>query len=532
MVAQLSYKFVINSVDVTDYVLEGTKIRLTRDGSNGNSAEIIIRRDVSSILTLRSAQSVAISRGTALDPTNSTATYKFRGEIKRIEKNDDSTLKLTCRDPLQRLKYLYFTESYDINVDPEAGEYSAIFKDIAEQGGFIVSTEDSGTGAGDITAEKFVSYNSTRSERMQKIASILDWFFYYDYDQEWIRFEPRGFVSYPTPLVVGTNVYNIPTWDEDIESMRNVIKLEGAYEEDTRIETATGDGTTTEFQLTFTPEATELTVDGVLQVRGVPGSTTSYDYVVDKDLKRYTFVTAPTMSADISMSYTTRIPTPVIVESEDSIEYHNGLRQEERLKLNDIQTVDDAETRALELLSLLEYGDIKTTLDTDEYEIKPGMLVPVEDPERPELSNTYVVQEVLINYPDPFDQISIGTDFVDIENILESISDRIDAIEQEDTQLAQILRQIIALYQEESAKLRDATIQNYTTGGVGFYLDHHTYGVGYLNYFGDLNPTIENTYIVPGNNTYVENFVDNDYIDTARSSDYTELALDLTENPS
>jgi hypothetical protein len=279
------YSFKVNDIEIgasdgsgPSYVLAGTKIQHRKQNDMGNTATVIVESQAVTLASIGAGDEIIISRGEN-DPTIKKI---FKGNIKKISKNDDDTITLLCTDPLQKLKYQIFTTSYDRNVDPQLGELSEIFKDIAERGGFTVSRIRSGRTSGDITADKFKSISNTRLNRLSLIQKLLDWIFYYDYDNDWIRLEPKGSVTYGTTLEVGSNIRNYPVWEEDIESMRNNITIKGASKFDTRTDTFTGDGDTKSFTLTYTPETIELTVGGVLKILGVEGATESYDYVLSK----------------------------------------------------------------------------------------------------------------------------------------------------------------------------------------------------------------------------------------------------------
>lgn len=512
MPAVLLYKFTIAGTDVTNYVLEGTNISLERDNISGNTANVVLDNSVSNVLTISAGQEVVITRGAVV----STEKTIFKGNIKIID-YEEAVIEVTVTDPLQKLKYNLFTESFDRNVDPEAGELSAIFTTIAEEAGFTVNAQSSGVGSGSITVDKFIARKSKRLERMRAIAKILDWFFYYNYGDDEIVFQPKGTVVYPNPLIVGENVANLPKWEQDIESMRNVITIEGITETDTREQSYTGDGTTKTYSFDYTPETTELTVDGVLQVRGVDNSTTDFDYTVDSELKTWTFVNAPSVSASIEMKYTTNIPKPVTVTSPVSISTY-GVEQEETYSFSDVATVEDGKVRAQQILNILENGDINAQLDTDEYNINVGDLVEVQDSRRPLLSGDYIVQKKIINYPDIFDSIVIGTEDITITDLFKTLDERISDLEQSDNQIDQILLQVVSLALQSKFKIRDFAIETKDAEGVGFILDHTRYGFAGLNFFGKVNEISDENFLQQGNSTYQEYFVDTQYIDTINTT--------------
>lgn len=508
----LLYSFLLDSVEIVSTVLAGTKIELDRNNQSGNTADIYIDFSVDSLKIPAVGQEIIIQRGVAV----ATETTKFKGEVKKI-KIDGNKYVLTCKDKLNQLKYNLFTKSYDKNIDTEAGEFSAIFQDIVEDGGFTASVVASGTAVGDLTIDKFISKRQSRLDRMNVISKILNWVFFYDYENDWVRLEPKGTTVFTTPLVVGSNIYNVLRWDEDLESMRNSLTIDGAFEEDTREETETGDGTTAEYNFDFTPETTNCTVGGVLQVRGVSGSTTTFDYSVDKENRTYTFESGsiPAGSAAIVMSYTTRIPVPVSGKDPSSIAKYR-LEQEDAFNFKDLVTVNDAETRLSQLLELLKDAEISTTILTDEYAVEPGMKIQIEDANNPTKSGEYIVQSVVINYPEPVDSIKIGTEIFDVTKLFMTINERLRAIEIKDNGLIEQLVHLIQFnrtinYKRRYMKVESRDITGTHIVGHPVYSGVGTYPIGVGGSFSIIK-------VAQGNNVYKELIYDDDFYDPAASS--------------
>jgi hypothetical protein len=378
---------------------------------------------------------------------------------------------------LQELKHALFTESFDINNSEEAGEVSAIFKTIVEDYGFTASVEDSGTGSSDITVDKFRSKNNSRLDRMGMLAKILNWYFYYDYDNDWVRFEAKGYESYANKLIVGTNVFNIPKWEQDLETVRNKITIAGASELDTRQETETGDGSTATFDFTYTPESTNLTVEGVLQKQGIKDASSDYDYTIDKERKTYTFEddSIPAVDDEIIMTYTTKIPAKVVGSAQDSIDEY-GVIQEDEFDFDDVSTIDDATTRLTQLLALLKNAPLNTNLFTDEYDIKPGQKITFEDPNNSDYDGQYIVYGVTINYPNPWDVVKIGTEQFNISDLFNTINERLKSLEMSKTELNELLRHLIDLYVTKYLKPKSYLLRKRSIG-TAWIVGHPVNGI-------------------------------------------------------
>ena len=520
MASILLYKFTINSVDVTSHVLENTKIVLTRSNEGGNYANIVLAKSVSAILpTLTAGMTVSIERGVV----SATESKKFAGRIKTII-DDQNTILIGCFDDIQELKYKYFTTSYDRDIDIEAGEISAIAQDIIEEGGFTASVVATGTASTDVTIKKYISKDQTRYNRIKRLAKIVDYLFYQDYDNDWIRFEPVNSTTHSTPLIVGTNVFNVPVWEEDLESVRNQITVKGAFEEDTREEKFNGDGAEDTFTLTGEPVITECTVGGVLQTRGITDSTTGFDYTVDPERKTFTFESGSVPGvgvANVVMKYTTRIPAPAVGNEPSSIALYN-VTQEEIFTYDDIINVEDAETRLDALLSQLAFAKATTNLETDEYDLQPGILVEVQDINNPARDDAYTIQTVVINYPDIVDQITIGEVQYSPQEIFESIQTRIRDIEEKETNLTQLLRHVIGLsrvvnYERRYTKLQKDTVSG-STGIYGYPGPRGKYNNNGTSVYGVDGEVLVIEQFIQGKNTFKEYLYDEDFKDTGNTT--------------
>jgi len=505
MVTNLKYSFKLATVEVGDpnqtgvnYVSIGTKIEHTRNNDSGNTAQVILNNEVTTVVTPAIGQEIIISRGV----TSATESYVFRGEVKEIDFEGDKYV-LKCKDKLNQLKYLLFSASYDKNIDSEAGELSAIFTSIVENGGFSTNVVSSGTSATDIMIDKFISDDNSRLDRMNLISSILNWFYYYDYDNENIRFEPKGETTFSTPLITGTNIFNVLKWNEDLESVRNKIKIKGAFTLDTRNETETGDGATKVFNFTYVPVSTNCTIDGALKKQGLVDSSSDYDYTIDEQEKTYTFLTAPALDEEIIMNYTTKIAMPV-TDSDYSSQTKYGLVQEAVFTFKDIVTVDDATTRLIQLLEKLKDAPISTTMHTDEYDVKVGDKVLINDENATDKNGEYIVFSKIINYGSQLDIIKVGTEKFNVISLFTTIDERLKMLEQDDNTLSEILRQIISFSHIYFLNRYDLTNQKRVMAGAiyghpdlgvygtakygddtAFILGHATYGLLGTSALGD-----------------------------------------------
>lgn len=515
MVQTPIYEFTINGsvIDHEDYVLQGTSITYTKDPSEGNRANIIVSKDLLNEQEVTKGQDIIIKRG--LITANK---YKFRGKIYDIVEKEGGDFELICYDRLYQFKQLFFRKSYDQNIDPQAGEISAIAKDIIENGGLSASVVDTGTSNSDILLKKYNSDLDSRRNRLKVLSKIVDYIFFDDYENNWIRFEPDGFVDYPNTLEVGDNVVTIPRWRENLTTMRNKLYVDGAFQEDTREETFSGDGSTTDFKVENIPETLEVTVGGVLQKLGIEGGSTTFDYSVDKELQTIIFESGsiPASGTDnIVVKYTVLIPYTSVGQDDASISQY-GIIQEEPYNFSDIRTVEDADNRLEAILDKLKNGTSGTSFETTELDLRPGMKVDFIDINNPAKNDSYIVKEVTVNYPEPVDTVRIGTDDFNITELMDNINERLKVIEGRDSISSDILRILKNLSSDLKVESRYCVIEKLAIDGTTLYWDSIEQGNWDEYDWADEDDTYDDTrkVIIQGNNKYKEFIIDEDFVDT------------------
>ena len=519
------YKFIIDGVDVTTFVLPDTKIERTKVKNNGNTADIHLSLAISTIITLESGMYVTIQRGVL----SATEHYIFKGDIKTIQ-HDDDYITVSCKDILQRLNFMKITKSYDINIDPSAGVISEIFKDITQTYGKLNASV---MNSGNLTVlTKFICKNEIILDKLSELARLIDWVIYYDYDTDVVMFQPNGYTTYPTTLNVGTNVFNILSWNDNIDNMINKVTVNGAYQLDTRVNNFTGDGGTKTFTLSYTPESTEVTVSGILKTRGVINQTTAFDYSVDRETMIVTFINAPAGAAPIVVTYQTKIPYPVVGIASDSVARF-GLVQEETFTFNDIVNINDAENRMNSILNLLKWGEISVDVLTNEFQITEGMAVTITDNYNPQYNGKYFVRSLVTTYPEPYDVVTIGTFQFNISDYMLSITERLKALEEGNTTYSEILRQIFNLtrlydYERRYTILQKDDLSSFNgtifDNPINNGFDDNNYG------FDGTGDVLTNSKITQFNNTYKEFVYDIDFKDATSTATWniTTKQLEFT----
>jgi hypothetical protein len=500
----------IDGIDVLSYV-NNYKIKGSKNIDNVTSGSIRLALDIFDILVIETGQEVTISRGIS----STTEQYILRGYIMKFQE-EDGLILVQVEGRLAQYKRKIIRYSFDKNIDVEAGNVSKIWATIVEGGGLTASYVDSGA---DIIIDKFLCNDHYRYERLGTLTKLLGWQMRDDYDLDYIRLEPLGYTTYASTLTVGDNIINIPVWQEELESMRNYIKIKGAYEEDTKTEVFAGTGTADTFTVTNEPEITKVTIDGVEKIRGIVGSSTTYDYVVDKQRKLFVFVSPPSGGSSISIQYTYRKPKAIEGKDYTSIGYYN-LERGEVYTLKDVMTVEDARLRLNQLLKYLAYAFVKTNIELIGISgINPGMIVNVIDSSNLKYSGSYIVNEITYQYPEPIDLVQIGSTDFNTRNLLESFSQRLLALEQEAELNTEELTQLLSLVEITEMENRYFSLSKATIEPVTLYLDHSTNS--YLDDFelgDDTDETATVEILMPGNNKFKEFVYDDVFYDAVSSS--------------
>ncbi|MCK5609028.1 hypothetical protein KAR91_44550 [Candidatus Pacearchaeota archaeon] len=249
----------------------------------------LIKLKLDTLLTVEDGQTVEVWRGW----TTPTDEKIFSGWV-RQRNNDGFITSIVGYDKLVQALDKEITYSYDKDIDASAGEISEIWKDVvtthAELNADAGTVQESGSI---ITLQKFICNHTPCFERMKRLADVLDWQQYYKASDDKVYFEPKGFNNNSIVLRTGENILDIPVWEFDSEKVIKDLIIIGAVQEVETTETFTGDGSTKIFTLAHIPKSVKVFVNETLKIGGIPSSTSTFDYKVDKDNKKITFEIAP-----------------------------------------------------------------------------------------------------------------------------------------------------------------------------------------------------------------------------------------------
>jgi len=257
----------------------------------------------------------------------------FAGKI--IDKKIKKLWELKVLGYGWELNNLWITQVYE-NKSPEY-----IVEDIITNYTNFTYASTSSSG---VTLTKYVA-NDYAYKIIDEMASILDWQFYTDADKN-AYFEPKGTIDNGVVFTNGTNC-RVEEWREDPTKLVNKVKVKGDFASYNTTETFTGDGSTTEFALSYKPVSNiKVVVDGTELSGGAEGKG---DYDIDKEQKKIIFSSAPANGSSIEISYTYNIPIVVQTQDDDSIALYGEIYKE--VEVPSLKTFADARAYAKQYLA-------------------------------------------------------------------------------------------------------------------------------------------------------------------------------------
>lgn len=432
----------INNVDVTSKILE-YKIEQSYK-EIVNNIYLYLAKSVDSLLTIEPYQNITIWESFSA-PVEQNANKVFSGFV---AKKNSSVFRyeILSYDKLWAGVRKQVTKSYDKDIDASAGIISEIFKDLvvtyAGLNADAVSIQDSGTT---YLLSKFLCRNTDVFERMQTLAEILDWQFYYRADTDKVYFEPKGYLINSNIIYIGgtsNNVQNKVKWTEDISNLANVIIVRGNIFLSSQTELFNGDASQTDFTINYEPESVRVFISGVEKKGGVEGSTTTFDYTIDKQNKEIRFKVAPAVGTNnVKIEYFWGAPTPV--ETKDDISVSVYGESEKTLNFTDIMTVNDAEQRALNYLANFSQPLLFTTAkitpdNVNALGLKVGQIIRVIDAEQG-IDENLVVNKLKSSYPSRDIEVGLGDRTWEVGMFEEDVVKRLKRLEEEMMQSSDFL---------------------------------------------------------------------------------------------
>jgi len=470
---------------------------------------------------------VVVQRGVTL----ATEQTIFQGKV--VERQTTGNrIVVKCNDNLFEAVKKNITKTFDKNVDTEAGKISEIFKTlVTTHAGLSVSATsitDSGTT---IILDKFICNNVDIMDRLEILAELIDWQFFYNSSDDKVYFQPKGTRAGTDTLTVGINVVNRPKWKRDgTKVVKKAVLFGGPIEVQTQ-ETFSGDAVETEFTLLNIPISTKVVVDSVLKQGGIEGQSTGANYFVrtitlkgteNTEVGQIKFDTGsvPGSGTDnIVVDYS--FGRPIVINDENPVT--EGL--EIRLDKPDLTTVEDARQYISKFMNRHQNDFQSTTLAvTNVTDLEVGQSVRTVDLNEG-IDGNFIITRLRKQFPYAFDEVTVDNQILETEEWEISIEDRIRRIEERLLQ-----EETLVIFNRSSSrtikvgrewqKLQTRKIAD-GGGENSFILGHPSAGVLGTNQLGDRRQAAVLQKIQQGADIYVEDFLNVDFKAAATTATWT-----------
>ena len=493
----------INNVDVGTVLFSWDQNPLL--GEKVKSIAIELHRNVYDLVpeleTSPTGITVTVQRGAV----SSTEEFVFNGTV--IERNTiGSRVTIKCNDKLYLAVQSNITKTFNKNIDTEAGKISEIFKTLCTTAGLSTSSSSVQDSGNVILLDTFICNNADVFERMERLAELLDWQFYYKPSDDLIYFEPKGTRSGADVLEVGVNVLNRPVWKADGSKIIKDIKFFGGPVQTGTTNSFTASASQDEFGLSEIATNVRVTVDGTEQLGGLEGQSINADYFLDAPNKLITW--ASVFSGGEAVVIEIQFLSPLTITASNPVT--SGL--DSRLDKEDITNLLDGENYVNTLMSRHAQEFKSTTLSvTNTQDLEVGQTQLIIDSNEG-VNSSFIITRLRKRFPYAFDQISISNEPLQIEEWSISIDDRIKRIEEK---LAQEETLVIFLRPgnrtikigREYAKLEKRDIS-----GDTLIWDNPTFGTWDAQNWGETLPGTDTlNQLIQGGGVYVEDFLDDDF---------------------
>jgi hypothetical protein len=530
-------KVTIDNIDISDYLMSWTKS--DTDGSDFiKSISIITNRGLENVITLDSdsliLKEVVVTRG----DVTSTDYIIFKGVLKDFTLVGNSLISINCLDKLYLTTKNIITYSFDKDIDTEAGVISEILKTLINDYTSLTADATSVQDSGTINIlDKWICKAETVYDKCKKLAELLSWILYYNPEDDLVHFEPKGFVNNSTIIQNQVNIIEPPKWKIDESLLYNKIRIDGASQETSTIESGqigvTGDYTTSSISLLQKPLTTRVLCDAVdppttEKTFGIQNSSTSYDYYVDGENKKiyWSSTFTPGGSDYVIIEYTYMKPTPIIYSNIDSIAKY-GEKYSAKIK-DELKEVDDAELFAKQYIN-----DHKNPIQSTEIKVinikdmDVGQSIQIIDTTN-NINNFFKISKLEMNYPYKYDKVSVTSDILEEADYGIMVTRRIKQLEIKDRNDFESLIEIKDFYDNIIAEDRYAILTKSVISD-GFILGHESFGIIGTSPLGVSYSSSDVTqFIEQSEKKYVELFIDDTFkTSTTGTWDTTDGQLEL-----
>jgi len=537
MVRVLTY-ITIGGVDVTSDCVSCKFIDTF--GSEIPDAFLLFASRLFTTITPGNGDEVIIKRG----PITGQEYNVFKGNVDTISKNQPY-IQIKARDKLIALVKTDVNTSFDKDIDSEAGVASAIANTlITTFGGLSTNSGATVVNTGAVVLlDKFLCRKTDIFERVKWIADTFNYQIYYNYDDDFVYFEPEGNTTNVNPLTVGDNVSNIPKWEFDNTQLVNQIRVDGAEQmvettENGRIGTDPT-YTQTDVLLTKSPFSTKVWAGATtppsddptfLRIGGTIDGTAvaDFDYSVDVENKLIVWNTTtytPGATDYVEVRYTYPSPVPILRKRQTSIDAY-GLSSTTKA-FSDIKTIEDATNRGT--LYLDTYAEpfvrVKLNVPSIDNDYRAGEKVTIVDNVNGE-TRELVINKIERSWPHKFDKLHCGNKEYALAEYNKLTLDRIKRLEEQQNKNDDILIQIVDLDRTFQPRRRYMKLEKQTISDTDSLIwDHPTQGQwndepgsNTEEWGGTAFGTATVPKLVQGNMTYEEHCYDTDFHDAINST--------------
>jgi len=541
--ANLLTKIVINGITVKDDS-SGSDPGLAVDWEYERTIErgisemdLTFIQSVNDTVALVVGQTLVVSSGFV----TSTDTTVFQGFISDF-RPEGGLIKVTGKDKMWDLVRKIVNNIY-LDTGPQAGQVSAIAKDLIETFGGLTSDEQAtGTVAGQTIAE-FRCDQATIYERLMALAKAVQFQVFYDPVNDTVHFEPRGFTLSGTTLTVGTEIIGVPVWENDTSMMVNDLRVDGAvHETNLRFPTSgtgqigvTANFATTAITLPDTPESAKLTIDSVdppttIREGGGEDSSTTNFWFMDRENKQIKPATGTTFATNdfAFVDYTWLAPAPVHQIRQSSIDSFGSFEME--ITLNDIQTIADAEARTAQILDRFstpfKVGEILVkSASTISLDVGDTVTV-VDNVNKPNINEAFIITKQLIKYPGSSQELKVGDEAIRMRDWQFNVEERLKRLEEENLKNQDLIQELFDIQLSKSLEPRYRRIftETYNTTNLAMILNHPTRGLLNTNKLRTDAEAFEDEvdhWIQQNLNSYTEDFFDEDFEDTTGTASWS-----------
>lgn len=534
-------KVVIDGVDVSDYVISFEIPKRLSDSFS--TAAVFLRNNVEDVLayddTSLVGTSIVISRGV----TVATEEYLFRGYVRKIE-FVSGKVKVGAEDKLSQCKYIVVNDVYDANIDTEAGVISEILETLLTQNTTLSYTASTIQNSGTVNIiSQFVLRRRILMDALFELAYALNWSLYYNSQDDYVYFEPKGYTRSTTLLTVGDNIVTLPKWNIDSSQQFNEITVRGTSQEllvdegPYQLNGAHANWDTTSLTLDNKPVTVQVFIDSsnppTTEKRGgVIDSSSTYDYSVNKEqaLIEFSDTFTPTATWYATVRYTYTLAVQVTRSNQSSKDAY-GIKATSQFR-EDIKTVEDARSWAASQLEIYSFPFYSTNIAVKgEQNLRLGAVYNVVD-EIQGVSQWLLVQEIKYSYPYRFDELAVADQEYRSANWAADIPQRVRRLEEKQASNEDLVNIGFDFDDESTGWTRDFKASRRTLIGGGFIIGHPIYGIiGPGSHIGpDSAGAASVIYLAPGNNTFKEYVIDSDYVGTLNDTTWDTSAKTITVN--